>query len=130
GHFLYRPFAKLRRHHSMITRFNPIDGLVTVPVKLWGPSGQASILVALDTGATRTLVSWDLIAFLGYDPASAPVRLRITTAKALSLLPRSRSRRSKPWVRRSRTSPLSATLCPQAPASTDSLASTFCEASG
>ena len=115
----------------MITRFNPIDGLVTVPVKLWGPSGQASILVALDTGATRTLVSWDLIAFLGYDPASAPVRLRITTANSIEFAPQIEIEKIEALgTEVENLPPLSATLCPQAPASTDSLASTFCEASG
>lgn len=34
--------------------FDPQQGLIIVPVELWGPSGSAILRLALDTGATGT----------------------------------------------------------------------------
>jgi hypothetical protein len=36
---------------------------------LWGPSGSAVLRLALDTGATSTVVNVGLVVALGYDPA-------------------------------------------------------------
>jgi hypothetical protein len=37
--------------------FDPQQGLIVVPVALWGPTGSVVLRLALDTGATATLVN-------------------------------------------------------------------------
>ncbi len=45
------------------------------------------VRLALDTGATDTVLNWDVAVLLGCDPASAPVRVRITTASGVESVP-------------------------------------------
>ncbi len=58
--------------------FDPEDGLVVVNVELKGPSGSAILRLALDTGATRTLISTALLTSIGYDPATACLESEVT----------------------------------------------------
>lgn len=37
--------------------FNPNQGLIIVQTELWGPLGNGILSLALDTGATSTLVN-------------------------------------------------------------------------
>lgn len=53
----------------MSFRFDPKEGLIVVPTKIWGPNGDSIVRLALDTGATSSVVNWDVIVLLGYDPA-------------------------------------------------------------
>ena len=57
--------------------FDPHQGLVTVHAEIWGPSGSAVLSLALDTGATFTLVNQGRLMQLGYDPAVAPKRFQV-----------------------------------------------------
>ena len=41
----------------MSTMFNPHEGLIIVQARLWGPTGDTQARLALDTGATRTIVN-------------------------------------------------------------------------
>ena len=43
--------------------------------------------MALDTGATYTVIPWDVAERLGYDPAVATRRVVITTASAIERVP-------------------------------------------
>ena len=52
--------------------FNRKRGLVIVPVELFGPSGSAVVRLALDTGASRTLVNVAFLVNIGYDPSLEP----------------------------------------------------------
>ena len=45
------------------------------------------VRLALDTGATDTVLNWDVAVLLGYDPASASLRVRITTASGVESVP-------------------------------------------
>jgi hypothetical protein len=53
----------------MTTAFNPHIGLITVTAHLWGPAGDAYVRLALDTGATSTLIrrhTWSMsVTILG-----------------------------------------------------------------
>jgi len=49
--------------------FNPQEGLIIVPTRLFGPGGDTVVQLALDTGASGSLVNWDIVILLGYDPA-------------------------------------------------------------
>lgn len=59
--------------------FNPESGLVVVQAKLFGPSGAATINLALDTGASRTLLNEDLLISVGYELADAVGHSSMTT---------------------------------------------------
>jgi hypothetical protein len=42
-------------------------------------------ILALDTGATWTLISWETAVLVGYDPASIQQRTAITTGSGISI---------------------------------------------
>ena len=67
--------------------FDPKEGLIIVPTRLWGPSGDTVIRLALDTGATGSMINWDLIVLLGYDPAATPNRVQMTTGSGVEFVP-------------------------------------------
>ena len=68
--------------------FDPHQGLVIVHAEIWGPSGSAVLSLALDTGATFTLVNQGRLMQLGYDPAVAPNRFQVSTASGVEFVPR------------------------------------------
>jgi predicted aspartyl protease len=72
----------------MSLRFDPTEGLIVVPTRLFGPTGDAVVRLALDTGATRTVVNWDVVVLLGYDPAIASERVQMTTGSGVEFVPR------------------------------------------
>jgi hypothetical protein len=63
-------------------------GLIIVPARVTGPEGDAVIRLALDTGATVSMVNWEVLVLVGYDPASSPERLRVTTGSGVEKVPR------------------------------------------
>ena len=67
----------------MSTRFDANEGLVVVPARIFGPSGDVIIRLALDTGATTTLINTDVMVLVGYDPATAAERIQVTTGSSI-----------------------------------------------
>jgi len=59
----------------MSDQFDPRNGLILVRVKLWGPDGDTVLTLALDTGATDTLIGIGPLVTVGYDPALAHDRV-------------------------------------------------------
>ena len=72
----------------MSSPFDPQQGLIIVPAELWGPSGSAVLRLALDTGATGTVVNIGMLVALGYDPALVPDRVQVTTGSGVEFVPR------------------------------------------
>ena len=68
--------------------FDPESGLVVVNAEISGPSGAAVLRVALDTGASRTLINAAILTATGYDPALAPERFQVTTGSGIEYVPR------------------------------------------
>ena len=68
--------------------FDSKAGLIVIPVRLSGPTGDTIARLALDTGATGTVVNWDLAVLLGYDPAIVPDRVQMTTGSGVEFVPR------------------------------------------
>ena len=68
--------------------FDPHQGLIIVPAELWGPNGSAVLRLALDTGATGTVVNTGMLVALGYDPALIPDRIQVTTGSGVEFAPR------------------------------------------
>lgn len=48
--------------------FNPERGLVVVHAEVFGPSGSIVLRLALDTGATGTMINVAPLTAIGYDP--------------------------------------------------------------
>jgi len=67
--------------------FDARSGLIVVPTRLWGASGDLVARLALDTAATRTLINWDLVVLMGYDPAAVGPRLQVTTGSGVEFVP-------------------------------------------
>lgn len=71
----------------MSVPFNAAGGLVVVNAEVVGPTGAAVIRLALDTGATATVVSGAILVAVGYDPALSPTRLQVTTGSGIEYVP-------------------------------------------
>ena len=56
----------------MSARFDPGGGLIIVSAELTGPTGTAILRLALDSGATGTLINASMLVAVGYDLALAP----------------------------------------------------------
>jgi predicted aspartyl protease len=68
--------------------FDPSQGLIIVPACLFGPVGDMIVRLALDTAATSTLINSEIMVLLGYDPATSPNRIQVTTGSGVELRPR------------------------------------------
>ncbi len=72
----------------MSLNFNPKEGLIVVPTRLFGPSGDTIVHLGLDTGATGSLINWDVAILIGYDPAIVQDRVHVTTGSGVEFAPR------------------------------------------
>lgn len=72
----------------MSVRFNSARGLIIVPAELTGPTGAGIVRLALDTGATGTLINASILVAVGYDLALAPERIEMTTGSGVEFAPR------------------------------------------
>jgi hypothetical protein len=68
--------------------FDPRRGLIVVRAELWGPGGSGLLQLALDTGATSTLVDVGMLVAIGYDPAMTAERVQVTTGSGVEFAPR------------------------------------------
>jgi predicted aspartyl protease len=67
--------------------FTPHQGLVVVQVEIEGPLGIAILRLALDTGATSTLINVAMLVSLGYDPGLSHNRIEVTTGSGVEFAP-------------------------------------------
>ena len=67
--------------------FNPQAGLILVTAQIWGPSGDTYARLALDTGASATVIREAKLTYVGYDPAAAASRVQITTGSGREMVP-------------------------------------------
>ena len=68
--------------------FDPHEGLIIVHAEIVGISGTAILRLALDTGATTTLINSGMLVSIGYDPALSSDRVQITTGSGVEFVPR------------------------------------------
>ena len=61
----------------MSVPFNPVSGLIIVPAIVSSPVGDIALRLALDTGATETVISRSVIVRAGY---------RLSTASTVSVI--------------------------------------------
>jgi len=68
--------------------FDPTQGLIVIPTRLHGLQIDTVVRLASDTGATGSMINWDVAVLLGYDPASAKERIQVTTGSGVEFAPR------------------------------------------
>lgn len=68
--------------------FDPTQGLIVIPSRLHGFHTDTIVRLALDTGATNSMVNWNVAVLLGYDPASSKERIQVTTGSGVEFAPR------------------------------------------
>ena len=68
--------------------FDSGQGLVIVHAELFGPSGSAVLRLALDTGATVTMINVGHLVAVGYDPSLVAERVQVTTGSGVEFVPR------------------------------------------
>ena len=73
--------------------FRAARGLIIVLVELFGPSDSMVVRMALDTGATTTLVNSGVLTAIGCNPALEPERVQITTGSNVEYVARVEVRR-------------------------------------
>jgi len=71
----------------MKIKFDPTQGLIIIPTRLYGLHTDTIVRLALDTGATSSMVNWDVAVLLGYDPASSKERIQVTTGSGVEFAP-------------------------------------------
>ena len=69
-------------------RFNAQRGLIVIQSEIQGPSGSIVLRLALDTGATGTMINVAPLTTIGYDPSLAPDRVQVTTGSGVEYAPR------------------------------------------
>lgn len=74
----------------MTYSFNPKRGIIVVQAELFGPSGSAILSLALDTGATATVVNVAPLTTVGYDLASSADFVQVTTGSSVEYVRRVR----------------------------------------
>jgi predicted aspartyl protease len=72
----------------MSAAFDPHEGLIIVHAEIVGIFGSAILRLALDTGATTTLINSGMLVSIGYDPALSSERVQITTGSGIEFVPR------------------------------------------
>ena len=68
-------------------RFNPVRGLVVVNAVIIGPDTETDVELALDTGATTTLINRQSLELVGIDLDHPPETALITTASGRQRIP-------------------------------------------
>ena len=68
--------------------FDALRGLIVVQAEISGPSGSIVLRLALDTGATGTMINVAPLTVIGYDPSLAPDRVQVTTGSGVEYTPR------------------------------------------
>ncbi len=74
----------------MKVKFNPTNGLIVIPSRIYGVDRDTIARLALDTGATGSMINWDIAVLLGYNPALSEERIRITTGSGIEFVPQIR----------------------------------------
>lgn len=72
----------------MSFQFNAERGMIIVRAEIFGSRSSTVLRLALDTGATSTMISQSRLLQIGCDPSASPKRLQITTASGVEFVPR------------------------------------------
>jgi len=67
--------------------FRAKRGLVMVRAEVFGPQGSAVVQLALDTGATQTVIDPQTLVSIGYRLSQATSHIQLTTATGTPIAP-------------------------------------------
>ena len=69
-------------------RFDPKSNLIVLRASVEGRTDRSPYLpMALDTGASLTVIPWEVADMLGFDPAKSRRRVRFMTGSGVELAP-------------------------------------------
>ena len=68
-------------------RFDPDAPVIVLSVTIEGDTIEKKIELALDTGATYTMIPWEVAEVLGYEPAVSKDRVSMVTASGVERAP-------------------------------------------
>lgn len=69
-------------------RFDPKGHAILLDAKIEGPAAQSTYVpMALDTGASLTVIPWHVAELLGFDPARSRRRMRFMTGSGMEVAP-------------------------------------------
>jgi clan AA aspartic protease (TIGR02281 family) len=68
-------------------RFDPHAPVIVLSVTTEGEDIEKMIEMALDTGATYTMIPWEVAEVLGYDPGASRDRVPLITASGVEKVP-------------------------------------------
>jgi hypothetical protein len=71
----------------MTHAFDPSQGAILVAAKLTGPAAAVELLLALDTGATCSMVDENLLRAAGLDPSNPTGKVQATFGGGVMTLP-------------------------------------------
>jgi predicted aspartyl protease len=69
-------------------RFDLEHELVVIPAEVFGPKGSTVANMALDTGATASLMNLDILLTVGYDLRQVKTYVLVTTGSGIERAPR------------------------------------------
>jgi len=70
------------------TTFDPESPIIELDITLYGEGGtKRRIKAALDTGATYTMIPWDIAEALGYKPEISKEKVTLITASGVETAP-------------------------------------------
>jgi len=67
--------------------FQPTKGPILVEVEATGPARSTHLKLALDTGATSSLIKRSALIYLGIDPDHSIRHVQMTTGSAVEVVP-------------------------------------------
>ena len=71
----------------MMVTFRPDAGLIVIRATLTGPGGDTIVRLALDTGATRTLIVPSILSLIGCDPSASSEFRKAATVSGVEYAP-------------------------------------------
>ena len=72
----------------MTTAFNLRERVIIVSVRLFGPAGDYTARLALDTGATATMIRSAILVTIGYNLTALPHTVQFTSGTGVGTAPR------------------------------------------
>ncbi|MCL0066073.1 retroviral-like aspartic protease family protein [Dehalococcoidia bacterium] len=68
-------------------KIDPDAPIIVLSITLQGEDAEKKIDMALDTGATYTMIPWEIAEILGYNPGASKERIPLITASGVERAP-------------------------------------------
>ena len=72
----------------MSFKFDPREQLVVVTARIVGPAGDVTVHLALDTGASSTLIAWNALKLAGYGLDNQSSQVEMITGSGTEYVPK------------------------------------------